>query len=753
MKRLVAVLALWLSAACCAQAQVAPANGYWWNPAESGRGFVIEVQGTQLFIAGFLYASSGESTWVASIGPMTSPSRYSGPLITFSGGQTLTGAYNGLPTPGAPIGTISLAFTSNNAGTLTWPGGTIPIQRFDIVPGGSATAQPATNPQTGYWWNSSESGRGFTVEVQNGVMYLAAYMYDAAGNPVWYLASGAMSDPAVFEGEWTQYSNGQTLGGSYQAPALSNANVGPVTLQFADNANATLTLPDGREIPFQRFIFGGGSGAAPAAGAWLEFGRDSQHSAQGTVAAQPLTAIQWSTPIDLVPQYTYGELTIHYGSPMISAANTVLVPVKAGASGSFRVDARTAGTGSLLWSATSDYVLPPQPGAPFPWTPVYGPALTAANRLYFAGSGGKIYYRDNVDSTSGTVNTLVFYGLATYQAASSMYDNTVYIDTPLTTDAQGNLFFGFYVGGQNGAGLTGGIARIGADGTGSWASAATLAGDAGVAKVALNAAPALSPDQQTLYVAVNDEPNQDPTGQGLQYGYLLALDATTLAVKGKQLLIDPHSLQKAFVSDESSASPTTGPDGDVYYGVLESTIPQHNDRGWMMHFSANLAAAKTPGSFGWDDTPSIVPAGMVPSYKGSSSYLIVTKYNNYAGQGTGNGLNRVAVLDPNATESDLYSGIPVMNEVLTVLGVTADPQNPGGVKEWCINSAAVDPLTNSIFVNSEDGLLYRWNLITNTLSQRIQITGGLGQAYTSTLIGPDGTVYAVNNATLFAVGR
>jgi hypothetical protein len=87
-----------------------------------------------------------------------------------------------------------------------------------------------------------------------------------------------------------------------------------------------------------------------------------------------------------------------------------------------------------------------------------------------------------------------------------------------------------------------------------------------------------------------------------------------------------------------------------------------------------------------------------------------------------------------------------MKEVLTMLGPTADP--PGGVKEWCINTAAVDPATKSVLANNEDGKLYRWDLTTNTLSQVVVLTAGLGEAYTSTVIGPDGKVYATNNATL-----
>ncbi len=64
----------------------------------------------------------------------------------------------------------------------------------------------------------------------------------------------------------------------------------------------------------------------------------------------------------------------------------------------------------------------------------------------------------------------------------------------------------------------------------------------------------------------------------------------------------------------------------------------------------------------------------------------------------------------------------------------------------------VDPATKSVLANSEDGKLYRWDLTTNTFTQVVTLTAGVGEAYTPTWIGPDGKVYAINNATLFAVG-
>ncbi len=109
------------------------------------------------------------------------------------------------------------------------------------------------------------------------------------------------------------------------------------------------------------------------------------------------------------------------------------------------------------------------------------------------------------------------------------------------------------------------------------------------------------------------------------------------------------------------------------------------------------------------------------------------------------------MLDPNGTEIDPVTGATVMNEVITILGPTQDPS--GGVKEWCINSAAIDPFSASAIANSEDGVIYRWDFASNSLLQQVRLTAGVGEAYTPSLIGADGAAYAINDANLFAVGQ
>src|SRR6202142_152786 len=469
--------------------------------------------------------------------------------------------------------------------------------------------------------------------------------------------------------------------------------------------------------------------------AWLTHSHDEQHTALSTVESQPLSSIHWHTPVVLFPPQ--GEIFIHYGSPLVTAANTVIFPVKTG-NNSFRVDAVSGATGKKIWQLNTGWQAP---GASF--VPGLGSTISGST-LYVPDIAGRVISRPNPDLAKQKASKLYFYGVKNFKKNQAAYKANVQINTPLTTDAAGNIFFGFDILGSTPLNLKGGLARIGTDGTGTWVSAASLSGDASIFEVSMSAAPALSLDGSMVYVSVD---NGD-------YGYLVAVNSVTLAPINKVLMKDPSSGQTAIIFDASSASPTVGPDGDVYFGVIENPFPNHNDRGWLLHYNADLTQTKIPGSFGWDDTASVVPSSMVPSYTGTSTYLLMTKYNNYCGAGTGNGKNEIAILDPNATEKDpILPSTMVMKEVLTHLGVTPDADCPGGVREWCINTAAIDPFTKSVMANSEDGNLYRWDLTTNTFTEVIRLSRGIGEAYTPTVIGADGTVYAINEAILDAVGK
>ena len=353
--------------------------------------------------------------------------------------------------------------------------------------------------------------------------------------------------------------------------------------------------------------------------------------------------------------------------------------------------------------------------------------------------------RRHANLAAGSVRRRVFYGASQWRAHRAAYDKAVQITTPLTAGRDGSIYFGFTVTGATPAHLSSGIARIDAHGHATWITAAAAAGNPAIDGVAMNCAPALSPSGTTVYITVTS-----PTR-----AILVGLDAATLKPRFHVVLKDPVSGQPAFISTSSSASPTVGPDGDVYYGVLENPFPNHDDRGWLLHYDATLTRAKTPGSFGWDNTVSVLPARAVPRYHGTSPYLLVSKYNNYLGIGPhGDGRNRVAVLDPRTSQKDPYADTRVMKAVQTVLSPVHEPGTPAGARyEWCINSAVVDPADGSVIVNSEDGTVYRWDLARNMLAEKIHLNAPRPEAYTPTLIGPDGTVYAINNATLYAIGR
>jgi YVTN family beta-propeller protein len=261
-------------------------SGWWWNPAQGGRGYFIDSQSPLMYFGALMYDTSGRETWYVATGtiiPTGAGCVLNSALQTYSGGQTLTGAYHP-PTSSSSAGTATITFADATHATASLPGETIPLQRYTYADNGTQTPRGPADPRTGIYWNPSEGGRGYGVELQNGVLYMVAWMYDAAGNPIWYVSGPEAAGiaphnesehfrrpidhcctgvgipppppPPPYLGNWAQYANGQSLAGPYRSPSVVNAAAGSMTLQFfsTTSAGGTLTLPTGRQIEVDRYI-------------------------------------------------------------------------------------------------------------------------------------------------------------------------------------------------------------------------------------------------------------------------------------------------------------------------------------------------------------------------------------------------------------------------------------------------------------------------------------------------------------------
>lgn len=232
-----------------------PATGWWWSPGNPGVGFSIEQRAGRMLVASYLYDVTGRSTWYASGPGAANGATYLGTLMSYAGGQTLTGAYRAASVTGN-AGDLALSFSSPTQGMLSWPGGSMAIARYDFGAGGAAGTPPVGTPEAGWWWAPAEGGRGYAIEIQGNTLFIAGYMYDPLGNPVWYSSGpAAMSNLTHYQGQWQQYGNGTTLAGPSRTAQLINANAGALALQFSSVSSAILTLPDGRQIAIERYRF------------------------------------------------------------------------------------------------------------------------------------------------------------------------------------------------------------------------------------------------------------------------------------------------------------------------------------------------------------------------------------------------------------------------------------------------------------------------------------------------------------------
>jgi hypothetical protein len=228
-------------------------TGWWWNPAEPGRGVFLETNGPAAFMGWFAYDQNGANLWLIARGDILTRRFFRTPLSSFRDGTTLSGPYRA-PTFVGNSEPVSVAFPTATTATMETGTATVTLERFAFVPGGTAADRASFAPETGWWWAPSEPGNGYAIEVQGTVLMLGIAHFDAGGAPRWSLAIGTMISPHIFETNATSFDGGQALGQTYRAPTTSSDS-GRLSIVFQDARHATLYLPGGRAIQIERFQY------------------------------------------------------------------------------------------------------------------------------------------------------------------------------------------------------------------------------------------------------------------------------------------------------------------------------------------------------------------------------------------------------------------------------------------------------------------------------------------------------------------
>ena len=222
-----------------------PLTGLWWNPNEPGWGMHIAQRSNIVVVTWYTYDAAGNPKWyIASncTGPSGSSGTCTGAVYEVNG-PTFFGT-DLHPISGSQVtqsGTLSINFTDANNATLNFTVAgvtrTVAITRqiFPVTP----TAPPAVD-YTDLWWNPNEAGWGMAITHQYGDIFLAWYVYDANGKPMWYVASNCVVSGSSCSG--TLYrTTSAPFGPTYDTSLFKVFTAGSAIVSFVDANDAVLS--------------------------------------------------------------------------------------------------------------------------------------------------------------------------------------------------------------------------------------------------------------------------------------------------------------------------------------------------------------------------------------------------------------------------------------------------------------------------------------------------------------------------------
>lgn len=141
---------------------------------------------------------------------------------------------------------------------------------FSVI--ASGTSNGITGPdnaefRAGMWWDPALSGSGWEINQGGNVVFGIWYTYDEAGNPIWYIAQGALAD-GIFEGNLLLFSwdylnkkvNEPTVAGNVSIHFL-NPQLAEIQWQLGEKQNTHMLRP---------FIFSADPALADYSGSWFD---------------------------------------------------------------------------------------------------------------------------------------------------------------------------------------------------------------------------------------------------------------------------------------------------------------------------------------------------------------------------------------------------------------------------------------------------------------------------------------------------
>ncbi|MGA9420740.1 MAG: hypothetical protein WBW61_00120, partial [Rhodanobacteraceae bacterium] len=113
-------------------------TGSWFDPAQSGHGFSIEVlPGNVMLLYWYVFAPNGGQAWITAVGPINGNTAVLDASMTLGSGGRFPPNFNAAAVHNQPWGTITLTFTGCTNGEASWrptaagyPDGSMPITRL-----------------------------------------------------------------------------------------------------------------------------------------------------------------------------------------------------------------------------------------------------------------------------------------------------------------------------------------------------------------------------------------------------------------------------------------------------------------------------------------------------------------------------------------------------------------------------------------------------------------------------------------------